>query len=107
MPRNLLVSIIIPCKDVEDYTRECIDYYRRLDYPNFELVLLLDYSTEAIDGVIILGTGPVPSALQMKVSFSSQEILRMFLDLLGIACSYVCYDGMSELKLHLRCPSDN
>jgi cellulose synthase/poly-beta-1,6-N-acetylglucosamine synthase-like glycosyltransferase len=80
-----LVSIIIPCKDVDDYTRECIEYCRRLDYPNFEIILLPDYSTEAIDGVIILATGPVPSALQMKVSFSPQEILRMFLDLFGIA----------------------
>lgn len=80
-----LVSIIIPCKNVDDYTRECIEYCRRLDYPNFEIILLPDYSTEAIDGVIILATEPVPSALQMKVSFSPQEILRMFLDWLGIA----------------------
>ena len=52
MSSKTLVSIIIPCKDVDDYTRECIEYCRRLDYPNFEIILLPDYSTEAIDGVI-------------------------------------------------------
>ncbi len=54
-----LVSIIVPCKEIDGYTRECIEYCRRLDYGNFEILLLPDYSTETIDGVKLITTGPV------------------------------------------------
>ena len=67
MSPKTLVSIIIPCKDVDDYTRECIEYCRRLDYPNFEIILLPDYSTEAIDGVIIIATEPVPPGVKRNI----------------------------------------
>ena len=67
MSSKTLVSIIIPCKDVDDYTRECIEYCRRLDYPNFEIILLPDYSTEAIDGVIIIATEPVPPGIKRNI----------------------------------------
>jgi cellulose synthase/poly-beta-1,6-N-acetylglucosamine synthase-like glycosyltransferase len=67
MSSKTLVSIIIPCKDVDGYTRECIEYCRRLDYPNFEIILLPDYSTEAIDGVIIIATEPVPPGVKRNI----------------------------------------
>ena len=67
MSSKTLVSIIIPCKDVDDYTRECIEYCRRLDYPNFEIILLPDHSTEAIDGVIIIATEPVPPGIKRNI----------------------------------------
>jgi len=67
MSSKTLVSIIIPCKNVDDYTRECIEYCRRLDYPNFEIILLPDYSTEAIDGVIIIATEPVPPGVKRNI----------------------------------------
>ena len=67
MPSKPLVSIIIPCKDVDGYTRECIEYCRRLDYPNFEIILLPNYSTEAIDGVIIIATEDVPPGVKRNI----------------------------------------
>ena len=67
MSSKPLVSIIIPCKDVDDYTRECIEYCRHLDYPNFEIILLPDYSTEAIDGVKVIATGPVPPGVKRNI----------------------------------------
>jgi cellulose synthase/poly-beta-1,6-N-acetylglucosamine synthase-like glycosyltransferase len=54
-----LVSIIIPCKEIDPYTRECIECCKRLDYGNFEILLLPDYSAKAIDDVQIIATGPV------------------------------------------------
>jgi cellulose synthase/poly-beta-1,6-N-acetylglucosamine synthase-like glycosyltransferase len=73
MSSKALVSIIIPCKDVDDYTRECIEYCRRLDYPNFEIILLPDYSTEAIDGVIIIATEPVPPGVKRNIGVKNSS----------------------------------
>ncbi len=73
MPSKTLVSIIIPCKDVDGYTRECIEYCRSLDYPNFEIILLPDYSTEAIDGVIIIATGPVPPGVKRNIGVKNSS----------------------------------
>ena len=36
------VSIIIPCKDIDAQTSECIDTCRNLDYDNFEIIVLPD-----------------------------------------------------------------
>ena len=73
MSSKTLVSIIIPCKDVDGYTRECIEYCRRLDYPNFEIILLPDYSTEAIDGVIIIATEPVPPGVKRNIGIKNSS----------------------------------
>jgi cellulose synthase/poly-beta-1,6-N-acetylglucosamine synthase-like glycosyltransferase len=53
------VSIIIPCKEINNYTRECIEHCKRLDYPHFEIILLPDGFTQTLDDVIIIATGPV------------------------------------------------
>ncbi len=73
MSSKALVSIIIPCKDVDDYTRECIEYCRRLDYPNFEIILLPDYPTEAIDGVRVIATGPVAPGVKRNMGVKSSN----------------------------------
>jgi cellulose synthase/poly-beta-1,6-N-acetylglucosamine synthase-like glycosyltransferase len=73
MSSKPLVSIIIPCKDVDSYTRECIEYCRRLDYTNFEIILLPDYSTEAIDGVIIIATGVVPPGVKRNIGVKNSS----------------------------------
>jgi cellulose synthase/poly-beta-1,6-N-acetylglucosamine synthase-like glycosyltransferase len=67
------VSIIIPCKNVDDYTRECIDNCRSLDCPNFEIILLPDYSTEAIDGVIIIPTGPEAPGVKRNIGVKNSS----------------------------------
>tara|TARA_Y100000310_G_scaffold104733_1_gene103080 strand:- start:3415 stop:4380 length:966 start_codon:yes stop_codon:yes gene_type:complete len=36
------VSIIIPCKTIDDYTKECIENCLKLDYDNFEILVLSD-----------------------------------------------------------------
>jgi cellulose synthase/poly-beta-1,6-N-acetylglucosamine synthase-like glycosyltransferase len=73
MSSKSLVSIIIPCKNMDDYTRECIEYCRCLDYPNFEIILLPDYSTEAIDGVIIIATEPVPPGVKRNIGVKNSS----------------------------------
>jgi cellulose synthase/poly-beta-1,6-N-acetylglucosamine synthase-like glycosyltransferase len=71
MSSKSLVSIIIPCKDVDGYTRECIEHCRRLDYPNFEIIVLTDYFAEAIDGVKVIATGPVAPGVKRNIGVKS------------------------------------
>jgi cellulose synthase/poly-beta-1,6-N-acetylglucosamine synthase-like glycosyltransferase len=73
MSSKALVSIIIPCKDVDDYTKECIEYCRRLDYPNFEIILLPDYPAEAIDGVRVIATGSVAPGVKRNMGVKSSN----------------------------------
>ncbi|MGQ9544035.1 MAG: glycosyltransferase [Candidatus Bathyarchaeia archaeon] len=53
------VSIIIPCKEIDAYTKQCVDYCRKLDYDDFEIILLPDYASEKIEGVRVISTGCV------------------------------------------------
>ena len=73
MSSKPLVSIIIPCKNIDDYTRECIEYCRRLAYPNFEIILLPDYSTEVIEDVIIVATEPVPPGVKRNIGIKNSN----------------------------------
>ena len=73
MSSKSLVSIIIPCKNVDDYTKECIEHCECLNYPNFETILLPDYSTEAIDGVIIITTGPVSPGAKRNIGVKNSS----------------------------------
>jgi hypothetical protein len=53
-----LVSIIVPCKEVDEYAKECIEHCRRVTYRDYELILLPDsIPTEDIDKVRIVPTG--------------------------------------------------
>ena len=61
------VSIIIPCKNVDEYTRNCISYCKKLDYPNFEIILLPDNETDPIDDVRIITTGPVSPGVKRNI----------------------------------------
>jgi glycosyltransferase involved in cell wall biosynthesis len=68
-----LVSIIIPCKDIDAYTKECIECCKRLDYENFEILLLPDYSNEAIEKVRVIATGPVSPGVKRNVGVKNSN----------------------------------
>ncbi|MFA5365744.1 MAG: glycosyltransferase family 2 protein [Candidatus Bathyarchaeia archaeon] len=68
------VSIILPCKDVDGYTRECIGYCKKLDYARFEIILLPDNDTEQISGVRIIATGPVPPGAKRNIGVKNSCI---------------------------------
>jgi cellulose synthase/poly-beta-1,6-N-acetylglucosamine synthase-like glycosyltransferase len=73
MSSKPLVSIIIPCKNIDAYTRECIEYCRQLAYPNFEIILLPDYSAETIEGVIIIATESVPPGVKRNIGVKNSN----------------------------------
>ena len=64
---NPFVSIIIPCKLVDNYTRDCIDFCKKLNYENFEILLLPDYADELISGVKTIATGPVSPGVKRNI----------------------------------------
>lgn len=84
MSSNALVSIIIPCKDVDDYTRECIENCRRLAHSNFEIILLPDYFTQAIEGVKVIATGPVAPGVKRNIGVKSSN---------GAFCAFIDNDA--------------
>ncbi|MGC8578248.1 MAG: glycosyltransferase [Thermoproteota archaeon] len=81
MNKNPMVSIIIPCKKVDNYTKECIDYCKKLDYENYEIIVLPDEQNESIEGVKIIPTGNVTPGKKRNIGIknASGEILA-FID---------------------------
>jgi cellulose synthase/poly-beta-1,6-N-acetylglucosamine synthase-like glycosyltransferase len=73
MSKNPLVSIIIPCKDIDDYARECIEYCRQLNYDSYEIILLPDDSKEIIEGIKVIATGSVPPGVKRNIGVESSE----------------------------------
>jgi len=57
--KEQLVSIIIPFKNFDEYVDECVKECKKLDYENFEIILLPDEPIKIIKGVKIISTGPV------------------------------------------------
>ena len=43
------VSIIIPCKHIDNYTEQCIRHIKELDYSDFETIVLPDEDCKKID----------------------------------------------------------
>ncbi len=73
MASNSLVSIIIPCKEVDKYTRECIEVCRKLDYSNFEIILLPDAFNSIIDGVKVIVTGSVSPGVKRNIGVKNSN----------------------------------
>jgi len=76
MSENPLVSIIIPCRKIDDYTRECVRHCKQLSYGNFEIILLPDDASENMEGIKVVSTGLItPGAKRnIGISMSSGEI---------------------------------
>lgn len=66
-----LVSIIIPCRVVDDYVRECVSRCRQLDYPCFEVILLPDGEAEAVEGARVISTGAVSPGAKRNIGVKS------------------------------------
>ena len=76
------ISIIVACREIDEYVRECIQECLRLDYPRFELFVLPDKVGSFSDSrVRIIVTGPVtPSEKRNIASKTATGELLAFLD---------------------------
>jgi len=76
-----LVSIIIPCKEVDQYAKECVEYCKQLDYGNYEILLLPDSALEKLDGAKIVSTGPVTPGVKRNIGVArSRGEICAFID---------------------------
>jgi cellulose synthase/poly-beta-1,6-N-acetylglucosamine synthase-like glycosyltransferase len=67
------VSIIVPCKKVNGYVKECVEHCKRLDYGNFEVLLLPDYASENVDGVRVISTGFVTVGKKRNIGIANAK----------------------------------
>jgi cellulose synthase/poly-beta-1,6-N-acetylglucosamine synthase-like glycosyltransferase len=68
-----IVSIIIPCKTIDDYTLGCITSCKSLDYSKFEIIVLPDNATCTINGVKTIITGPVSPGTKRNIGVKNSK----------------------------------
>jgi cellulose synthase/poly-beta-1,6-N-acetylglucosamine synthase-like glycosyltransferase len=66
------VSIIIPCRTIDEVTKNCVSKCHSLDYPNIEIVLLPD-ERGFTDGALVFPTGPVSPGKKRNVGASAAK----------------------------------
>ncbi len=75
------VSIIIPCKKIDMYVKECIEHCKRLDYKNYEILILPDHHSKELNGVKVIPTGAVvPGAKRNLGVANSKGEICAFID---------------------------
>ena len=93
-----LVSIIIPCRTVDELARECVSHCRVLDYDNFEIIFLPD-DTSSLEGASIVASGAVSPGRKRNIgaSVAKGEILA-YID----ADAYPRPDWLSNAVTYLQ-----
>jgi len=78
-------SIIIPCKQIDEYTKECIRYCLELDYPEFEIIVLPDHKPDhTIEGVRVIPTGEVTPGAKRNIGVVNSK---------GEVCAFIDSDA--------------
>lgn len=70
------VSIIIPCRDIDNYTEECISHCLNLLYKNFEIVVLPDIKRKTkykSKKIRIIPTGKVRPAIKRNLGIAKSK----------------------------------
>ena len=81
---NSSVSIIIPCKEIDDYLKECVKHCKQLDYGNYEIIMLPDSALEKIEGVKIISTGSVTPGAKRNIGIANSN---------GEICAFIDSDA--------------
>lgn len=61
------MSVIIPCKQIDNYTLECISNLKKIEYSDFEIIVLPDESNTIISDVKIISTGNVSPGAKRNI----------------------------------------
>lgn len=70
---NPKISIIIPCKDIDALTLECIDKCSELDYDNFEIIVLPDYEYTLTSNIRLIATGEVSPGKKRNIGVKNSD----------------------------------
>jgi len=69
-PDKPTVSILIPCKTHTSHLAECLDRISRLDYPDYEVLLLPNGDMDITrEGVRVIATGDVPPPRKRNIGW--------------------------------------
>jgi cellulose synthase/poly-beta-1,6-N-acetylglucosamine synthase-like glycosyltransferase len=79
-----VVSIIIPCREIDDYAKECIEHCRQLDYESYEIILLPDYALEKVDGVRVIPSGHTTPGAKRNIGVANSG---------GEVCAFIDSDA--------------
>jgi len=71
--KNIMASIIVPCKRIDSYTKECVDYCKKLDYENYEIIVLPDEQNENLEGVKVIPTGNVTPGKKRNIGMKNAK----------------------------------
>lgn len=71
MSEKPLVSIIIPCKMIDDHAKQCVEHCKQLDYENFEIILLPDDAEAEILEARIIRTGLVTPGVKRNIGIAN------------------------------------
>ena len=77
------VSIIVACRKISLIEQQCLEACSKLDYPNFEIIILPDYITyhSLKDNVKVVSTGNVRPSAKRNIGLNhSQHELIAFID---------------------------
>jgi len=88
--REQLVSIIIPAKDLDKFTFECIRHCKNLNYEDIEIILLPDVAPQSsLEGVIVIPTGDVTPAEKKNIGVKNAK---------GGICAFLDSDAYPDEK---------
>jgi len=73
MSENPLVSIIIPCREIDDYAKECVEFCNQLDHENFEIILLPDYAKEKVEGARVIASSPATPGVKRNIGIANSK----------------------------------
>ena len=65
------VSIIIPCKSIDEYAKDCINRCKHLDYEKYEIIVLPDETSEKIEGARVILTGLVTPGAKRNIGIAN------------------------------------
>lgn len=84
MQKNPFVSVIVPCREIDLYTKECISYCMDIEYPNFDIIVLPDKKSTVSykdKRVKIVPSGPVKPGIKRNLGMKkSRAGIYAFID---------------------------
>ncbi len=73
MASKSMVSIIIPCKTIDDYTIGCINSCKSIEYNDFEIIVLPDNNDRIVGDVKMIITGPVSPGMKRNIGVKNSN----------------------------------
>ena len=84
---GVFISIIIPCKTINAYVLECIDYCKKLEYGDREIIVLPDVTSTISNDVRIISTGSVTPGEKRNIGIMNAT---------GELCAFIDSDAFPE-----------